>query len=532
MSNCLHLWYTYTELMRRVKQVQIYFEGCMDTKRGIKVNKEQQLSEKAGINRIALLCHMVLSAVLVLSYLAEVVQGKRTIGYYVVFVILALVPLGMEIVAYKRNPDTDMIKHVLGIGYGIFYTFVLFTTTSNIAFTFVIPAYLVVTLFSDARYCILVSSACCVVNIANVAYRFIVGGANQITTTDAEIQVFVMIIVAVFLCLSTATLGKHNKRKMDAISREKDNVSNLLSTIMGISAQMTDGIVNVTERMDELGNAVSETRNAMQEVSSGTNDTAESVQSQLGKTEDIQNHIENMAKITQDIAGNMDQAKQDVQSGKNNIDSLLAQVKASDHAGQEAVQDMKTLEEYTSNMQSIIDMITSVASQTSLLALNASIEAARAGEAGRGFAVVATEISNLANQTQSATVNITEVIQNVSDKLKIASEAVEELLASNVQQSEAAKHAAESFEKIAESTTQVDARSSELDQAVNRLAEANSGIVDSVQTISAIMEEVSAHSQETFTVSERNAVIVNEVSKLVGEINEEAKLLNQDISTI
>ena len=58
-------------------------------------------------------------------------------------------------------------------------------------------------------------------------------------------------------------------------------------------------------------------------------------------------------------------------------------------------------------MQSITQLINDVASQTSLLALNASIEAARAGEAGKGFAVVASEISNLAAKTKEATVNIT-----------------------------------------------------------------------------------------------------------------------------
>lgn len=492
------------------------------------MEKEQnQLSEHAAINKIAVICHGVMSAVLVFAYLVEVLRGSRSIGYYAIFCLLALAPFIAEIVVYRSKPDAEVIKHILSFGYGAFYTFIVFTTTSSIAFTYVIPLYLVITLFSDTKYCVLASGSCFLVNVICVVYRLFAG---NISKTDAEIQVILMLLISVFLCFSTEILGRHNRGKMEALSKEKDNVSGLLQDIMQISSRMTDGIENVTERMTELGNSVSETRNAMQEVSAGTNDTAESVQGQLGKTEDIQKHIENMAHITEDIAQSMQQAKENVKSGKQDIDTLLGQVKASDHAGKEAVADMAALEEYMDNMQSIIELITSVASQTSLLALNASIEAARAGEAGKGFAVVATEISKLANQTQDATVNITEVIQNVTDKLKIAADAVQELLDSNVQQSEMAEHAAESFEKIAESTAQVDEGSTKLEDAVGHLEEANRGIVDSIQTISAIMQEVSAHSQETFTVSERNAVIVQEVGSLVGELNEEAGHLNRDMN--
>ena len=225
----------------------------------------------------------------------------------------------------------------------------------------------------------------------------------------------------------------------------------------------------------------------------------------------------------------MAQAKQNVGSGRENIDMLLKQMSASERVGKEAVEDMKVLEEYTQNMQSIIDLITSVASQTSLLSLNASIEAARAGEAGRGFAVVATEISNLANQTQDATVKITEVIQNVSSKLQIAVEAVGQLMDSNRRQSESAVQASDSFGMIAESTNRVNEQSTYLSDAVSRLSEANSGIVESIQTISAIVQEVTAHSQETYTVSDRNTGIVQEVSRLVEHLNDQARQLNRDM---
>ena len=178
------------------------------------------------------------------------------------------------------------------------------------------------------------------------------------------------------------------------------------------------------------------------------------------------------------------------------------------------------------NMESIIELITNVASQTSLLALNASIEAARAGEAGKGFAVVATEISNLANQTQSATVNITDVIHNVSDKLTIAVNAVEELMNNNAKQNESAVTVADSFEKIAESTQDADEQGKMLEEVVSRLESANAGIIEGIQTISAVMEEVSAHSNETYNISDKNIGIVTQVTELVENLSEQAESLN------
>ena len=296
---------------------------------------------------------------------------------------------------------------------------------------------------------------------------------------------------------------------------------------MRISGQLSEGILDVAGQMRELGDAVAETRNAMQEVSTGTNEAAQSVQNQLGQTEEIQNHIGQMADVMGTITQRMAETKDSVQLGRENLHTLSRQMEHSEQAGTQAVEEMKELEEYTANMQTIIDMITSVASQTSLLALNASIEAARAGEAGRGFAVVAAEISNLANQTQGATVKITDVIRSVSDKLKTAAGTVEELMESNRQQSGSAVQAADSFEKIASDTEQVDEQSRRLDRSVKQLAEANRVIVESIQTISAVMQEVSAHSQETFRVSENNAKTVTEVERLVEGLSGQAKQLNQ-----
>ena len=482
--------------------------------------------ERSIINRTALICHTVIVIALLASYALEVAKGARTIGYYGIFAFLAAAPAVIEWVLYKRNPADGKIQHILGTGYGIFYIFVIFTTTDVTAFTFAIPMYLIIILYSDVKYCMLISAGGFLANLIYTIYRAVTEGIAGEEMATYEIRVIVMLIIAVFLCMATDVMAKINRMKMDDLNKEKENISNLLTNVMGISGSMSEGIIDMREHMQNLGESVSETRNAMQEVSGGTNDTADAIQKQLGQTEEIQRHIEQVGTVSKNIADSMDRTKGDIADGKRSLDTLLAQVDSSERAGKEVVTDISALEEYMKNMESIIELITNVASQTSLLALNASIEAARAGEAGKGFAVVATEISNLANQTQSATVNITDVIHNVSDKLTIAVNAVEQLMNNNAKQNESAVTVADSFEKIAESTQDADEQGKMLEEVVSRLESANAGIIEGIQTISAVMEEVSAHSNETYNISDKNIGIVTQVTELVENLSEQAESLN------
>ena len=482
--------------------------------------------ERSVINRTAVFCHTVIVIALLASYALEVVKGARTVGYYSIFAILAAAPAAIEWVLYKRNPADSKIQHVLGTGYSIFYVFVIFTTTNVAAFTFAIPLYVVITLYSDLKYCMMLSAGGFLANLIYTIYQAVTVGIAPEEMATYEIRVIVMLIVGIFLCMATDVMAKINKMKMDELNTEKENISNLLNNVMGISGSMSEGIIDMREHMKDLGEAVSETRTAMEEVSGGTNDTASAIQKQLGQTEEIQKHIEQVGTVSKNIADSMERTKGDIADGKRSLDTLLAQVDSSESAGKEVVTDISALEEYMKNMESIIELITNVASQTSLLALNASIEAARAGEAGKGFAVVATEISNLANQTQSATVNITDVIHNVSDKLTIAVNAVEQLMNNNAKQNESAVTVAGSFEKIAESTQDADEQGKMLEEVVSRLESANAGIIEGIQTISAVMEEVSAHSNETYDISDKNIGIVTQVTELVENLSEQAESLN------
>ena len=178
-------------------------------------------------------------------------------------------------------------------------------------------------------------------------------------------------------------------------------------------------------------------------------------------------------------------------------------------------------------MQSIIKLNEGVTDQTSLLALNASIEAARAGEAGRGFAVVASEISNLATQTQDATVSIAEMIGNVSVELGYLVKLIEGMLHNSEEQNKVANNTARCFEEITGKVDSVYYESRKLDELVSGLTEANKQIINGIETISAVTEEVTAHSSQTLETSESNSDVAGEVEQMVEDLSKLAEKLKQ-----
>ena len=104
----------------------------------------ENFSEKAHVNKTALFGHTIIGVVLALAYALEYFKGSRTLGYYTVFALLCIVPVIVEHILYRKDPEDGKIKHIMGVGYGILYLFAIFTTNSLLTCMYAFPMFMVI----------------------------------------------------------------------------------------------------------------------------------------------------------------------------------------------------------------------------------------------------------------------------------------------------------------------------------------------------------------------------------------------------
>lgn len=476
----------------------------------------------AGRNKTALIGISVMNVIIALAYFLEVKKGVRNLASYLVILSFTILPMLLCWITYLRKKDSKIMRYEGGIGFLLLYSYIMFTTSTELTFCYIVVIYVILMVYADMKYSLFMSLYALILNVVIVVLKMKTVGLTETEITNAEIMLACIILTTIFGILAIGKITLINDHNLQKAEKEKELSGKLLAKTLRAAESMAEKIETSTEVSRELNTAVEDTWKAMQQLNSGTEEVVSAISEQRDNTEKISQIVTDVEHSMGDMAEALLVTQEGLTTGQQVMKDLLVQVKKSEDSGALVAKEMEELKNYTEQMNSVMGLINNVAKQTGLLALNAGIEAARAGEAGRGFAVVATEISNLASQTSTATGDIEILISNMIASVVRVGDAVEAMVESSTLQNHYVEETAKNYRNIEDNTLKISEKADLLGRHVEMVGISNKEIINQIEQLSSTTEELTAAAEVTLDSCDDNVKNINQMSSLMKDLSKEA----------
>lgn len=318
--------------------------------------------------------------------------------------------------------------------------------------------------------------------------------------------------------------------KEDILSKRNDETGDMSRSIKKMREQMEKMILDIRQRSEELfatsdvlSKDSEETYGMVIQVEKAVSEIAEGATSQAGETQKATESvitIGNMVEETASEAGRLHDNTDVIKNLGSEANSTLADLTEINRKTKEAIEiisrQTNTTNESALKIREATALITSIATETNLLSLNASIEAARAGEQGRGFAVVASQIQKLAEQSNESAKTIEHIVSALINDSEKAVHTMEEVKDVMEEQNTKVDKAGEIFEDVLRGIEVTIKGITTISDYTTKMDTARVNVVDVVQNLTAIAEENAAATEET-------SASATEVNNIIGNISDKVK---------
>jgi len=277
--------------------------------------------------------------------------------------------------------------------------------------------------------------------------------------------------------------------------------------------------------------ATEEVARTMQEIAVGTVKQAENVE----EAAFVMQKLNDEAKVTTKQCENMlrasEESKNVSDTGSMAVSDAIESMEKIAQNNHKNVQESTMLMNRSKEIGQIVEVITSIAGQTNLLALNAAIEAARAGEQGRGFAVVADEVRKLAEQSNGAANQIAKLITGIQEQMTAMYKSMEEGSQEIAQGVKVANQAGDNFQQIEQNIESISYVIGKVASAVHQMGEGTEKTLSAIEQAAAITEETSASTEEVAATTDQQSDKMNNMVEVIEQLvqlqNEQKRAVDQ-----
>ena len=486
---------------------------------------ENEFKAKANIKarRIWLVFALLLSA----NYGTDVSQGGYPSTNYIIFLILCWVPFfAGDLLLRIRGKADDRYRYALVIGYGIFYTFLICTTDSPIAFTYILPVVSLLVLYKDRKFMV----GCAIANIASVIvsviYHLVVLGQN--TATDQknyQLQVACLLLCYIGYIMSIRHLIESDGALTDSIKADLKRVVTTVEQVKTASNTIMDGITVVRELATENKHGSDIVVDGMNKLTDHNGQLQSRTASSQEMTGDINSQVQNVASMINDMVSLTAESGKHAKTSSVDLESLVQTAGTMADLSNEVEHILDAFKAEFETVKQETGTIDSISSQTNLLALNASIEAARAGEAGKGFSVVAEQIRKLSTETKDSSGQISEALSRLDEISGKMTSSIEETLKLIQATLEKVTQTGENVNKITQDSSLLGEHIQTIDSAMKEVESSNRQLVENMEQVSSIVETMTtciSDSDETskrmLSKYEESASNINNIENVIQEL--------------
>ena len=320
-------------------------------------------------------------------------------------------------------------------------------------------------------------------------------------------------------------------------ARKRRDEIGIMEKLRGMTGNIKDTTNNLLESGDSLKSLAFHTNTTADEIGHSVGDIAKSAITQAEYIESATMQITHMGTMIESIVSEvqtLDKVSKNIKSADSRLEQIINELEVSNDKTLEAIKKIDVsvhmTNEAVGKIQETVDLITAIASETNLLALNASIEATRAGEAGRGFAVVASQVSKLSEDSNNSAKNIEDIIQQLSASSKTS---VEIMAKARDIIADQQKKFDETKEKFADVSKCIEISITETENIYVQTKDCDKArikVTDLIQNLSIIADQNAASTQKTNISMEEMNVTMNLLAESARNLKEIAEELERNVS--